>query len=147
MLLLLYCLKNHKPDFSRKQFNACLPHQCKGEELADNGKSLIERIAKNFEPYLNTEFAKSVDFEAESNYCQTLNVNGDGMVDVDDITTLIKMIAGQNDWLQLLSVAMRPPKNSSTAPMLSGIGAVLCQNQGESGSEHAGPSELSDEFL
>lgn len=75
LLLLLYCLKNHKPNFTRKQFDACLPHQCKGVELADNGKMLIERIAKNFEPYLNTDFAKSVDFEAESHYCQTLNVN------------------------------------------------------------------------
>ena len=75
MLLLLYCLKNHKPDFSRKQFNACLPHQCKGEELADNGKPLIERITKIFEQYLDTPFAKSVDFEAESRYCQALNVN------------------------------------------------------------------------
>lgn len=75
LLLLVYCLKNRKPDFSRKLFNACLPHQCKGEELADNGKPLIERIAKNFEPYLNTPFAKSVDFEAERKYCQALHVN------------------------------------------------------------------------
>ena len=75
MLLLLYCLKNHKPDFSRKQFNACLPHQCRGQELADNGKPLIVRIAKNFEQYLNSDFAKFVDFESEISYCQTLNVN------------------------------------------------------------------------
>ena len=75
LLLLVYCLKNHKPDFSRKQFNACLPHQCKGEELADNGKPLIERITKIFEQYLDTPFAKSVDFEAERRYCQALNVN------------------------------------------------------------------------
>ena len=75
LLLLLYCLKNHKSDFSRKQFNACLSHQCKGEELADNGKPLIERIAKNYEQYLDTPFAKSVDFEAERRYCQALNVN------------------------------------------------------------------------
>ena len=56
-------------------FSTCLPKQCKRVELADNGKSLIERINKNFEQYLNSDFAKPVDFEAESRYCQTLNVN------------------------------------------------------------------------
>ena len=75
LLLLIYCLKNHKPDFTRKQFDACLPHQCKGIELADNGKLIIERISKTLEPYLNTSFARSVDFKAESNYCEALNVN------------------------------------------------------------------------
>ncbi len=75
LLLLLYCLKNHKPDFSRRQFVACLPHQCRGEELSDNGKPLVERIDKNFEPYLNTPLAKSIDYEAERSYCQTLNVS------------------------------------------------------------------------
>lgn len=75
LLLLLYCLKNHKSDFTRKQFDACLPHQCKGIELADNGKMLIERIANNFEPYLNTPLAKTIDFEAEKSYCNALNVN------------------------------------------------------------------------
>ena len=74
LLLLLYCLKNHKSDFTKKQFDACLPHQCKGIELADNGKMLIERIAYSFGPYLNTPLAKSIDFEAEKNYCDALNV-------------------------------------------------------------------------
>lgn len=75
MLLLLYCLKNDKSDFNQRMFSACLPNQCKRAELADNGKALIERIAKNYELYLNTDFAKSVDFEAERIYCQSLNVN------------------------------------------------------------------------
>ena len=75
MLLLLYCLKNDKPDFNLNMFSACLPKQCKRVELADNGKPLIERIAKNFEKHLNTPFAKSVDFEAESDYCHSLSVN------------------------------------------------------------------------
>ena len=75
LLLLLYCLRNDKFDFNLRMFSACLPNQCKREELAENGKLLIERIAKNFEQYLNSDFAKSVDFEAESRYCQTLNVN------------------------------------------------------------------------
>jgi hypothetical protein len=75
LLLLLYCLKNDKPDFNLRLFSACLPKQCKRAELADNGKLLIEKIAKNFDPYLNTDFAKSIDFKAESNYCKTLNVN------------------------------------------------------------------------
>ena len=75
LLLLLYCLKNHRPEFSKKMFKDCLPHQCSGIELADNGRPYIERISKNFEQYLNTPFAQSVDFEAESNYYQALNVN------------------------------------------------------------------------
>lgn len=75
LLLLLYCLRSHKSDFTRKQFDACLPHQCKGVELADNGKKLIERIANYFEPYLYTPLAKSIDFEAEKSYCDALNVN------------------------------------------------------------------------
>jgi hypothetical protein len=75
LLLLLYCQKNEKSDFDLDMFSSCLPKQCKRVELADNGKSLIERINKNFEQYLNSDFAKSVDFEAESRYCQTLNVN------------------------------------------------------------------------
>lgn len=75
LLLLLYCLKNHRPDFSKKMFSACLPHQCKGNEIEDNGSPFIERISKNFEQYLNTPFAQSIDFEAESNYYQSLDVN------------------------------------------------------------------------
>lgn len=75
LLLLLYCLKNHRPEFSKKMFSACLPHQCRGNELADNGRSFIERISKSFEQYLSTPFAQSIDFEAESNYYQSLNVN------------------------------------------------------------------------
>lgn len=75
LLLLLYCLRNDKPDFNLRMFSACLPNQCKREELAENGKPLIERIAKNFEQYLNTDLAKAVDFEAESSYCQSLYVN------------------------------------------------------------------------
>ena len=75
LLLLLFCLKKDKQDFNLRMFNACLPHQCKREELAENGKLLIERIAKNFEQYLNSDFAKSVDFETESCSCQSLNVN------------------------------------------------------------------------
>lgn len=75
LLLLLYCLKNHRPDFSRKQFDACIPHQCKGIELADNGRVLIERIAKNFAEHLNTPFANTIDYESESRYCHSLNVD------------------------------------------------------------------------
>ena len=75
LLLLLYCLKNHRPEFSKKMFSACLPHQCRGNELSDNGRALIERINKSFEQYLNTPFAQSIDIEAESNYYQSLSVN------------------------------------------------------------------------
>jgi hypothetical protein len=75
LLLLLYCLKNHRSEFCKKMFSACLPHQCRGNELADNGRLFIERISKNFEQYLNTPFALSIDFEAESNYYQALHVN------------------------------------------------------------------------
>ena len=75
LLLLLYCLKNDKTDFNLRMFSACVPNQCKRDELADNGKALVERIEKNFEQYLNTPFAESVNFDTESNYCQTLNVN------------------------------------------------------------------------
>lgn len=75
LLLLLYCLKHDKVDFNLRMFRACIPHQCLRKELAENGKSLIDRISKNFNQYLNTPFAKSVDFEAESSYCHALNVN------------------------------------------------------------------------
>lgn len=75
LLLLLYCLKNDKPDFNLRVFSACLPNQCKRIELADNGKTLIEKITKNFEQHLNSQFAKSIDFDAESSYCQTFDVN------------------------------------------------------------------------
>ena len=75
LLLLLYCLKNDKPDFNLRMFSACLPNQCKRVELADNGKSLIERITNNFDQHLNSPFAQSVDFEAEGSYCKTLDVN------------------------------------------------------------------------
>ena len=75
LLLLLYCLKNDKPDFNLRMFSACIPNQCKRVELADNGKTLLERIAKNFEQHLNSQFAKSIDYNAESSYCHALNVN------------------------------------------------------------------------
>lgn len=75
LLLLLYCLKNDKPDFNLHMVSACLPNQCKRVELADNGKSLIERITKNFDQHLNSQFAQSVDFEPEGSYCKALDVN------------------------------------------------------------------------
>ena len=75
LLLLLFCLKNAKQDFSLRMFSACLPNQCQGAELTANGKLLIERIAKNFEPHLNSQFARSADLEAEKTYCKTLGVN------------------------------------------------------------------------
>ena len=75
LLLLLYCLKNGKANFNLRMFSACLPSQCKRVELADNGKSLIERINKNFEQHLNSQFAKSIGFGAEDSYCNALNVN------------------------------------------------------------------------
>ena len=75
LLLLLFCLKNAKLDFSMRMFSACLSNQCKRTELADNGKLLIERIAKNFEPHLNSPFAQSVDLEVDKSYCQALGVN------------------------------------------------------------------------
>ena len=75
LLLLLFCLKNDKPDFSMRMFSACLPNQCKRAELTGNGKLLIERIAKNFESHLNSPFAQSVDLEDEKVYCQALGVN------------------------------------------------------------------------
>lgn len=58
-----------------RMFSACMPNQCKRTELADNGKPLIERIAKNFKPHLNSPVAQSVDFEIEQTYCQALGVN------------------------------------------------------------------------
>lgn len=75
LLLLLYCFKNDKPDFNLRMFSACMPNQCRRVELAENGKSLIERIAKNFEQHLNSQFAKSIDFDAEASYCNALDVN------------------------------------------------------------------------
>ena len=75
LLLLLYCLKSDKPDFNLRMFSACIPNQCKRIELADNGKTLLERIAKNFEQHLNSQFAKSIDYNAEGSYCNVLNVN------------------------------------------------------------------------
>lgn len=75
LMLLLYCLKHDKDYFNLRMFRACIPHQCLRKELAENGKPLVDKISKNFEQYLNTPFAKSIDFEAESSYCQALNVN------------------------------------------------------------------------
>lgn len=73
-LLLLYCLKNHRTEFTRHQFNACLPYQCKGEEQVNNGTIIVEKMAQAFEPYLNTPFAKNVDLEAEAAYCKQLGI-------------------------------------------------------------------------
>lgn len=75
LLLLLYCLRNDISDFNMRMFSACVPNQCRRVELADNGRMLIERIAKNFEPHLNSSFAKLVDLDAEKEYCQNLDVN------------------------------------------------------------------------
>lgn len=75
LLLLLYCLKNDKSGFNLRMFSACLPNQCRRAELADNGKLLLERIAKNFEPHLNSPFAQSVDLEVEKVYSQNLGVD------------------------------------------------------------------------
>jgi hypothetical protein len=74
LLLLLHCLKNGKNDFNQGNFRACLPNQCRRDELLDNGKPLIEKIARNFEPYLQSVLAKAVDFELETVYCKSLNV-------------------------------------------------------------------------
>ena len=75
LLLLLYCLKNNISDFNQRMFNACLPKQCRREELADNGNKLTQKISKNFEQYTSTPIANSIDLEAENKYCQQLGVN------------------------------------------------------------------------
>lgn len=74
LLLLLYCMRNDKSEFNQRMFNACIPKQCRREELADNGKALIERIKKNFERYLETTFAQAINFEEEAKKYLALNL-------------------------------------------------------------------------
>ena len=74
LLLLLYCLKYGREDFTQADFRACLPNQCRRDELESNGEPLIERISKNFEPFLQSDLAVSMDYEVEEAYCNSLNV-------------------------------------------------------------------------
>ncbi len=74
LLLLLHCIKNNKYDFTQRMFSNCLPKQCRFEELANNGKPLIERINKLFELHLNSKFAKEVNLDKEADAFSSINV-------------------------------------------------------------------------
>ena len=66
LLALLYCLRNKDSRLSRKDFAACLPHQCKAAELLNNGKGLLSKISKDLACMMNSSGVLSdIDFAAE----------------------------------------------------------------------------------
>jgi hypothetical protein len=71
---LLYCIRNGKEEFGQKKFRECLHVQWSHHDLENNGITIVEKIVKNFEPYLNAPFANSIDWNAEKVYCKRLNV-------------------------------------------------------------------------
>ena len=77
LLLLINCLKARNSYFNLKQFKNCLVRQCRGEELANNGEQIIKRISSNFEPYMSSSYARSIDYDAEIAYCQTIQITED----------------------------------------------------------------------
>lgn len=60
-LLLLHCMQNNSNEFNLQKFNACMPGQCRREELTNNGLPLIEKIRENFDAYLKSEFMEGID--------------------------------------------------------------------------------------
>jgi len=74
LLLLIHCLKYQNRFFDSKQFCNCLVRQCKGEELANNGELIIERLSSNFEPYMSSPYARSIDYNASIAYYRSLHL-------------------------------------------------------------------------
>ena len=74
LLLLLYCIRNGKEEFGQKIFRECLHVQWSHHDLENSGIMIAEKIARNFEPYVNATFAKSIDWNEEKAYFKLLNV-------------------------------------------------------------------------
>lgn len=74
LLLLIHCLKERNSFFSKRQYKNCLVRQCKGEELANNGELIIERLSSNFEPYMSSPYARSIDYNANIAYYRSLHI-------------------------------------------------------------------------
>ncbi len=65
-LALLYCLRTHDARISRKDFTACLPHQCKAEQLANNGNGILCVIEQGLTDLIaNSGVESDVDFDQE----------------------------------------------------------------------------------
>lgn len=66
LLALLYCLRIRDERITRKSFAACLPHQCKSVQLAENGSSLLREIEQSLNELVNGSSIESeTDFEQE----------------------------------------------------------------------------------
>lgn len=78
LLALLYCLRNKDFRFSRKDFAACLPHQCKAVELVDNGKAILSRISNDLARMLNSSGVLSdIDFNLEETRYSAMGLSED----------------------------------------------------------------------
>lgn len=78
LLALLYCMRNKDSRFSRKDFAACLPHQCKAVELLDNGRGILSRISNNLARMLNCSGVLSdIDFIAEETRYSAMGLTED----------------------------------------------------------------------
>ena len=78
LLALLYCLRNKDSRLSRKDFAACLPHQCKAVELLGNGKGILSRISNELARMMNSSgILSDIDFVAEETHYLAMGLTED----------------------------------------------------------------------
>lgn len=100
LVLLYHCKKMNMQSFTLKQLFGCIPTQCHGDELSDNGTDFLKRIRVNFEQFLVSY--KDLDLSIE----------------VDELKRL--GIDSQNAYLHI--------RGHNLFDMVAYIGKLLCRN-------------------
>ena len=76
LLALLYCLRNKDPRITLRDFSACLPHQCKFDEMSNNGRSILTRIEEGLSDILSRSgISSEIDYKAEERRYRQLGLS------------------------------------------------------------------------
>lgn len=75
LLTLLSCARRGDESFTIKKFSNCIPKQCKGSDLANNGQAIIKKIKKNFAAAIPCTIKASVNYLYEARECKSLSIS------------------------------------------------------------------------
>ena len=70
LLWLIHNMRNNLLTFGIREFRTCIPHQCTRNDLANNGKGLLDKIRTSFERY-NVD---DEDLSVEADLLKSLNI-------------------------------------------------------------------------
>ena len=79
LLILLHSKQNNDKEIAEKEFNACLPKQCRGIELKDSGKALLANISDLFTKLLDKHktYIEKINLDEERKRYSALGLTKD----------------------------------------------------------------------